>query len=230
VKKAVLMAGTVLVLGVLWYVGPLSGQTQPQSNSQTAAAQEQPARTRIAILNLTYVIKNYNKYKQFQEEIKAFIEPFQKKDAELRQKLESLRKQAGELPRQGQGGQGEELERQAREVQRQLEDNAAEIKMKLNKRTDDEMKILFMDVAVATQSYAASHDFEMVLHYNDAVTTEDFTSAQNIARKLNTGALLPLYWKRSMDISEDVVKLLNYNISASAPGGSQGAQPTSGSR
>jgi Skp family chaperone for outer membrane proteins len=226
VKKAVLTAGTFLVLGVLWYVGPLSGQTPSQPNSQAAATPEAPARTRIAILNLTYVIKNYNKYKQFQEEIKTFIEPFQKKDGELRQKLEELKKQAAALPRQGQPGQGEELERQGREIQRQLEDNAAEIKLKLNKRTDEEMKILFMDVAQATQSYASSHDFELVLHYNDAVTTEDFTSAQNIARKLNTGALMPLYWKRSMDISMEVVSLLNYNISAtSAPGGAPAAQP-----
>ena len=103
-----------------------------------------------------------------------------------------------------------------------------EAKMKLGKRSDDEMKILFMDVYDAAQRYAASHDFELVLHYNDAVTEADFLSAQNIARKLNTGALMPLYYQRSMDISMDVVRMLNYNASAqSTPGTApQGGQPS----
>ncbi len=225
-KKAVLAAGICLALGVLWYVGPLSGQT-PANNPQGAAAPSAPLRTRIAILNLTYVIKNYDKYKRFQDEIKVFIEPFHKKDTELRQKLEELRKAAGNPPRQGQPSQGEELEKQAREIQRQLEDNAAEIKLKLGKRSDDEMKTVYLDVCTAVQSYARSHDFDLVLHYNDAVTESDFLSPQNIARKLNTGALMPMTFQPSMDISQDIVKILNYNVSAtSAPGNPPpGTQP-----
>jgi Skp family chaperone for outer membrane proteins len=226
VKKAVLAAGICLASGVLWYVGPLSGQT-PANNPQGAGAPSAPLRTRIAILNLTYVIKNYDKYKRFQDEIKVFIEPFQKKDTELRQKLEELRKAAGNPPRQGQPSQGEELEKQAREIQRQLEDNAAEIKLKLGKRSDDEMKTVYLDVCTAVQSYARSHDFDLVLHYNDAVTESDFLSPQNIARKLNTGALMPMTFQPSMDISQDIVKILNYNVSAtSAPGNPPpGTQP-----
>ena len=230
VKKAVMAAGIFLVLGVLWYVGPLSGQAQPPANNTQGAAQPAaPLRTHVAVLNLTYVIKNYVKYQRFNDEIKSIIEPFQKKDTDLRQKLEDLKKQAAGLPRQGQSAQGEELEKQAREIQRQLEDNAAEIKMKASKRSDDEMKILYLDVCNAAQRYAQSHDFDMVLHYNDAVTEQDFFSAHNIARKLNTGALMPLYIQRNMDISEDVVKILNYNVSAtSAPGNPPPVTPTGG--
>jgi len=224
VKKTVLAAGSLLALVTLWYVGPFGGRAQSQ-NPQAAA----PARTRIALLNLTYVVKNYEKFKQFESEMKGIVEPFQKKDADLRQQLESLRKKATELSHQGASEQRDALEKQAKDIQRQLEDNAAEIKLKLGKRSDDEMRTLFMDVYDAAQKYAASHDFELVLHYNDAVTKEDFLSSQNIARKLNTGALMPLYWNPSMDISMDVVRLLNYNVSAtSAPGATQGAQPVSG--
>lgn len=217
-KKAVLAVGAILALVALWYVAPLSGQTQPPANNpQAAATPAAPLRTKIAILNLTYVIKNYDKYKRFQDEIKVFIDPFQKKDAELRAKLESLKKEAATMPGKGQAS-GEELEKQAREIQRQLEDNAAEIKLKLGKRSDEEMKIVYQDVCLAAQSYARSHDFDLVLHYNDAVTESDYLSAQNIARKLNTGALMPLYFQRNMDISQAVVELLNYNVSAtSAP-------------
>jgi Skp family chaperone for outer membrane proteins len=214
VKKTVLVVGGFLVLGVLCYVGPLSGQAQGPQTPQQTTTQSTPARMRIALLNLTYVIKNYEKYKHFQEEIKGIVEPFQTKDANLRHQLEELRKKAETNP-----GQRDEIERKAKEIQRQLEDNSAEAKLKLGKRSDDEMKILFMDVYEAAQRYAASHDFELVLHYNDAVTKEDFLSAQNIARKLNTGALMPLYFMPSMDISMDVVRMLNYNVSAPTASG-----------
>lgn len=218
-KKTVLAMGGFIILGVLCYVGQSSGQTQAPPSAAAPAAQPTPARTRIALLNLTYVIKNYEKYKHFQNEIKGIVEPFQTKDSTYRHQLEELRKKAETNP-----SQREEVERQAKDLQRKLEDNSAEAKIRLGKRSDDEMKILFMDVYEAAQRYATSHDFELVLHYNDAVTKEDFLSAQNIARKLNTGALMPLYWQPSMDISMDVVRMLNYNVSA-APGSGTAAQP-----
>jgi Skp family chaperone for outer membrane proteins len=216
VKKTVLAVGGLIVLGGLCYVGSSSGQAPPGGAAQTPAQPTQ-ARTRIALLNLTYVIKNYQKYQHFQNEIKGIVEPFQTKDADLRRQLEELQKKAQAAP-----PPSEDLTRQAKEVQRRLEDNSAEAKLILGKRSDDEMKILFMDVYEAAQRYATSHDFELVLHYNDAVTKDEFLSAQNIARKLNTGALMPLYMMPSMDISQEVVRVLNSNVSttgASVPTG-----------
>jgi Skp family chaperone for outer membrane proteins len=234
VKKTVLAAGGFIVLGVLCYVGASNGQTQQQTNyPQQAPTQPQAAapRTRIALLNLTYVIKNYEKYKHFQDEIKVIIEPFQKKDAELRQAMEKLRQEAG--PTTPQTPPPPDLERRVKDLQRQAEDNQAEAKLKLGQRSDEEMKILFMDVYDAATRYANSHDFELVLHYNDAIDRKDFLSAQNIARKLNTGALMPLICVDSLDISKDIVNALNYNMSAAGvPGGAapQGAPPAGGQR
>jgi hypothetical protein len=99
VKKAVLAAGIVLALGVLWYVGPLSGQTP--NNQTVASASAAPTSTRIAIMNLTFVINKYVKYQHFKEEMKGIIEPFQKKHEDLQHQLEELRKQAATLPPKG---------------------------------------------------------------------------------------------------------------------------------
>ncbi|MGH7173576.1 MAG: OmpH family outer membrane protein [Gemmataceae bacterium] len=218
-KKTVLAVGSFLVLGVFCYIGRLSVQGQAPQNPQAAATQPTPARTRIALLNLTYVIKNYDKYKHFQEQIKGIVEPFQNKDKSLRLRLEELAKKVEANP-----SLRDDMERQAKDIKRQIEDNSGDAKIQLGKRSDDEMKILFLDVYEAVQRYAVSHDFELVLHYNDAVTKEDFLGARNIARKLNTGALMPLYFTPSMDISMDVVRLLNSNVSAP----SAGATPTGG--
>jgi Skp family chaperone for outer membrane proteins len=230
VKKTVLATGGFIALGLMCYVGQLAGQNNQPTTQQPAA--QAPARTRIALLNLTYVLKNYVKYQRFQEEVKAVIDPFQNKDKELRGRLETLRKQADESAKSNPSTPNTELERQAKDIQRQLEDNSTEAKLQLGKRTENEMKILYGDVYEAAQRYATSHDFDLVLQYNDATTPEDFMSAQNIARKLQTGALMPLYWPRSIDISQEVTNALNYNArSTTAPGGgaAPGTPPQTGS-
>jgi Skp family chaperone for outer membrane proteins len=228
VKRAVLAAGVCLTLGVLWYVGPLSGQTP--NNQPVASASAAPTGTRIAIMNLTYVINKYVKYQHFKEEMKVAIEPFQKKHESLQQQLQELQKQAAALPR-GQSDQGAEMERKAREIQHQMEDNKTEIQLQLGKRNDEEMKIIYRDIYGAVQGYATSHGLDLVLHYNDAITQEDFMSAQNIARKLNTGALMPLFYPNSsnLDISQDIVKLLNDSM-GTPNGVPQGTQPVGGQR
>lgn len=225
-NRAVLAAGILFALGVFCYVGPVNGQTP--NNPPVASSSAAPAGARIAILNLTYVINNYVKFQHYKEEIKGLVEPLQKKHMDLQQKLEELSKAAAALPRQGQSSQGEELEKQARDIKRQMEDNKAEANLKMSKRSDEEMKIIYLDVYRAVQGYAASHRFDLVLHYNDALTPEDFLSAQNIARKLNTGALMPLIMAPSMDISKDIVEVLNagMGVSNGAPQGT--AQPVGG--
>lgn len=173
-------------------------------------------RTRIAFFNLTYVVKNYDQYQQFNEEIKKVIEPYRKRDAELRERLEELRRQAESpslVPTKGEDRdekpKKDELEDEAREIQRKLEDNAAKIKKEASKRSDDEMKIIYTAVVEAARRYATANGIDLVLHYNDAVTQDNMVSPANIARKLNTGAFMPVYWDESMDISLDIVAMLN---------------------
>jgi Skp family chaperone for outer membrane proteins len=176
-------------------------------------------RTRIGLVNLTYVINNYDKYMQYREEIKKIIEPCQKRDAELRAKLEELRKKVENPSLLQTAGKDrnekiekEKLEKEVKEVQKDLEENKETSKKKLGKRSDDQMKVIYMDVMEATQSYATTHDLDLVLQHNDAITQEYLFSAQNIARKLSTGGLMPLYSKEEMDISQDLVVLLNQKM------------------
>src|SRR5581483_8728783 len=81
--RAVLWMGSVVVASVV-----VIGASRLWAESK----EKKPAsRTRIGLVNLTYVIKNYDKYKEFQLEVKKFVEPFQERDAELRSQLEELR-------------------------------------------------------------------------------------------------------------------------------------------
>jgi Skp family chaperone for outer membrane proteins len=209
--RAVLWVGSVIV-ALVAVVGA--------SRLWAESKEKKPApRTRIGLVNLKYVVTNYDKYKQFREEMKAVIEPCQKRDAELRSKLEELRKKVENpslLQTAGKDRNGksekEKLEKKVKEIQREIEENKETITKKLGKRSDDQMKVIYKDMMEATQSYATTHDLDLVLHYNDAITHEDFLSAQNIARKLNTGGLMPLYSKEEMDISQDLVAMLNQKM------------------
>lgn len=207
-KNLVWMVGLVVAVAVVIGASRLWAEGKEKKPA--------PPRTRIALLNLTYVVKNYDKYKEFQIEIQKIVEPYQKREAELRAQLEELRKQAENpslVPATGEDRdekeKKEELEEKAKKIKRELEENGEKIKKKLANRSDEVMKSLFLDIAEAAQHYAAAHDFDLVLHYNDAVTKEDYISAQNVARKLNTGALMPIYSNPSMDINQDLVAILN---------------------
>jgi Skp family chaperone for outer membrane proteins len=209
--RAVLWVGSVMVASVV-----VIGASQLWAESK----EKKPApRTRIGLVNLTYVISSYDKFNQYKEAMKKVVEPYQTRDTELRSKLEQLRKQAADpslVPTAGKDreekAKKEELEEKAKKIQREMEDNKEKIKNMLGKRSDAEMKVIYKDVMEATQSYATTHDLDLVLHYNDAINEVDFLSAQNIARKLNTGALMPLYSKQEMDVSQDLVSLLNQKM------------------
>ena len=57
-----------------------------------------PPRTRVALVNLTHVLKKYDKAKDFQNEMRATLAPFQRKDAELKAQLDKLDKLLKEQP------------------------------------------------------------------------------------------------------------------------------------
>jgi Skp family chaperone for outer membrane proteins len=200
------MAALLVALAVVLAAGRLWAESKEKKTAP---------RTRVGLVNLTYVIKNYDKYKHFQEEIKGTVEPFQKRDAKLRAQLDKLRKQAEKAKKDESTivrTKYEDLEEKAKKIQREIEDNTAKAKKNLGKRSDDEMKLLFKDVEEAVKRYAASHDLDLVMHFNEAVSAEEYFSAPNIARKLNTGALMPMYTVPGIDISKDLVKIMNQRM------------------
>jgi hypothetical protein len=64
--------------------------------------------------------------------------------------------------------------------------------------------------------------YDLVLHYNDATTSQEYWSAMNIARKLQAGACMPLHYGPGVEITNEVVNALNTAFSRSAPGAATG--------
>lgn len=205
--KKVLFCAAILAVSVAVVLG--AGRLFADGEEKKAAKEPSPL-ARIALLNLTYVIKNYDKYNDFQREIKNDVEPFHKRDKKLKKLIEEAEQQKEKA--KGNPKEMEAVEEKLKQLKREVEDNQAEVKKSIGKKSDEEMLILFKDVFEAAKHYAAGNGIELVLHYNDAVTDKDFMSPQNIARKFNTDALMPLYAASGLDISREIVKSLNESM------------------
>jgi Skp family chaperone for outer membrane proteins len=216
VKRTVIVAVGVLALGVAICVGRLWAQT----GARPAAAEP---KTKVAVFNLTYVVKNYEKFKAFQEDLKASVTPFQGKDAAYKADADKFAKEL-QGPNVTQDRR-EQIEKQLTELKRKIEDNKQEAQKALVKKQESQLVILYGDVRTVVEKVAASRGFEMVLHFNDATTQQEYWAAPNIMRKMQAGALMPMYWSSSLDISVDIVSTLNASWKSSG-GRSAAPAPT----
>jgi Skp family chaperone for outer membrane proteins len=221
VKRIVILSvGLVALLGVAVYVGTVWAQ-----NGGPAQARPAPS-TRIALLNLSHVIKSYDKFKSFEEELKTVAQPFQKRGEATKGEADKLaaEKAKQETPAQ----RKDEIDRRLKELQRIWEDNQTELQKVLVKKQEEQLKILYMDVRSVAERHAQAHNFEMVLHYNDHVKPEDYWSAANIARKMQAGALMPMYYVAGLDISQEVINTLNASYKAAPRPAVGAAAPATG--
>jgi Skp family chaperone for outer membrane proteins len=200
VKKTwIIAAGMLALSGAIVVCSKLVAQP-----ARPAAA----AQTKIGLINLSAVIKKYNKYVAFQNEVNQTIATYQDKDKKYRDELEKAKKTLANPSLSDKDRDG--WEKYGKAQQRLIEDNQNEAKAAIGKKGDEQMVILYKEVREACQRYAESQGLEMVLHYNDApLGTPEFDSPANVARKMQAGACMPVYVANGMDISNEILKMLN---------------------
>jgi Skp family chaperone for outer membrane proteins len=205
-------AGVAALCGGIYAVGRLTAQQpQPGAPAQPAA---RPS-TRIGLINLTYVIKNYNKFKAFQDEMKGQLKGYEEKDKDFAKQAELWAKKLSDPT--ATPADKENAEKYITELQRKREDNSKDAKAALSKKSDEQMVILYKEVQDAAQRTAVGHSCEMVLHYNDATEQADYWSPGNVLRKMQAGSCFPLYAMPGMDISVEVAQTLNASYRPAAP-------------
>jgi Skp family chaperone for outer membrane proteins len=192
-------AGVCLALGTLVLAGTSWSGTKPPA-----------PRTRIAVFNLNYVMRYYDRFTKFQEELKRRAAPFLEKNAKLTGELDGVNKQLQDPATPAETR--EELERQARRLKRQIEENKEEADKDVHKVQGEQLKVLYADVQAAAVRHAEAHDLDMVLHYNDAVTKEEYLGHANVVRKMGQAGLMPLWWARGQDITLQIVEALNDDL------------------
>jgi Skp family chaperone for outer membrane proteins len=223
-RKWIIATSGVAVAAALVYVGTLWAQ-QPAGSPAVPARPAAAPRTKIALLNLTYVITYYEKYKTFKDDIKKQMQPLEDLVKSKQAEMEALRKEGTDPAKPATEQRKQEIEKQMREDQRMVEDATNEAKPRIIKQEQDEMVLLYKEVQAAAAHYALGHDFDVVLQYNDAIDPKDYMGPGNVERKMGAGALIPLYYSSGMEISQDVLAMLNSNY---RPAGTAATAPTPG--
>jgi Skp family chaperone for outer membrane proteins len=167
-----------------------------------------PEGSRIAVLNLKYVVTNYKKFTEFQSKMKAELRAYQERIEPLTKRLEALRKEV--MDPTNDAATRATKEQEGRNVQQQIQQISDEAKNELGHREGEILQIVYMELSQATSAYALAHDIELVLQYNDGTNEAELYSAPNIQRKMASGQAVPLFIQQgAVDISGPIVELLN---------------------
>lgn len=214
-KRTFIVFACVAALGVAGFVGSkLTAQNQPA----------QP-RTRVALVNLPHVIKNYTKYKAFetewQEQYKGYEKQLEGKRALLAQ-MQADGQKATDQPTR------DKIEANMRTLQFEMQNMGEEAKKVLGKKRDDQSVMIYKEIEEAVAAFAKANDIEMVLHYSDNVDTNEIYTPMNVQRKLSMGACFPVYKMPNMDITQWITQMLNQRHQAAAGVPAQGGVQPAG--
>jgi Skp family chaperone for outer membrane proteins len=206
-----LATGMAVLSGAIYLGSTLSAQQPTGPQAQPPAAVPAP-QTKIALINLNYVVKNYAKFIALQGEMKGVLTEYQNKDKTLATQFEAKTKEQ-QTPGLAPAAK-DKIDVELLNLKHAREDNSAAGKKVLADKSDAGMVTLYIEVANAAKLYAVPRGIELVMHYNDALDQSEMWSAPNIARKLQAGACIPLYYQPGMDISPQVVQMLNQSYQA----------------
>jgi Skp family chaperone for outer membrane proteins len=212
VKRTVVILAGVSALCMVAYLGSRLAAEPPAgtpAKSGASAAAPQP-QCKVAVLNLSYVIKNYKKWTTFQGEYKAKLETY---DAALKTMKGQLDLKQEEM-KKADAGMKEQLDKQMRDIQRAMQDKTDDGKKALADMEAKQFSTIYKDVQDMTTRYAKSRGIEIVMHYNDGTTEAEINNPMNIGRKMGQGACFPLYTAPGVDISQDVLAYLNQAVAS----------------
>jgi RNA polymerase sigma factor (sigma-70 family) len=216
-KSTMLVGVLATLMGLLvgvWGWRPATADPPDRPPDDTAGAP-----TRIALLNLSYVLKHCDEYKGVQEAIQKQVKFYQDRAQASRAKIDEWTKLLAGPPGLI-GLKRDMIERDIQMEQRRMEDDQAEARRALAQVSDAQTVALYQKVRDMAARYAKAHNIDLVLHYSDAAPDDpDYDSPMNVGHKMQAGVCLPLYGKPDMDISKAVVLALNAAYHAQVPPG-----------
>jgi Skp family chaperone for outer membrane proteins len=221
VKRILVILAGVATLGCvayltthLWAQAPAPAAPGGYPQRPAAAAPS----SKIAIVNVQYVIKNYTKYTNMQNEMRIKAEGY-KKD------LETLNAQItaanAEIAKATTDAQREEINKKVKDIQRRGEDKNNEAQKVMSKMQFDDLLTIYKDIRQAVDDYARPRGIELVMQYEDGVNAEAFLPTF-FSRRMANNACQPIYAAPGIDITQEVIFMLNGKLRASAPAGAAG--------
>jgi Skp family chaperone for outer membrane proteins len=207
-------------LGIGVYLG--SQVWAQQGAGQGAAVSREPLKTRIAVVNLRQVLKNYKKFKNAQEDIKKKIEQAQKEFKPLEDQVTV--KQARLKVPDISNAEREQIERELKKLLTEGQDKKEEIAKTIRNYEGEISVQIFKEIEDAVNLIATHNAIELVLTYNDFNKDEpaNYYNPSSVQQKLMTAPLMPMYIDPRMDITSMVTDMLNRKVAMNtSPGNSR---------
>jgi Skp family chaperone for outer membrane proteins len=218
VKKIAILVGVMSVGLSAYLASHLFAQTAPPAYpAGGGAAPAGVCTSKIAVINLQKVIKNYLKFKNIQAEMKKEAEGYAAQIDGFKAKIKQL-ETAGVGPTVTQE-QRDRIAKDIKDLQRQAQDKSEEFNGMLQKHQFDQMVATYKDIQEAVAAFAKPRGIELIMHYQDGEGPEMYMP-QFFSRRMSNGACQPVYMASGMDITDEVTNMLNRRInpgSAAAP-------------
>jgi Skp family chaperone for outer membrane proteins len=170
-----------------------------------------PVANKIGLINMAAVLKGYNKFSVYNNEIEKIRIQYEKQDADLKANHKKWMDYAAD-PKRTQA-EKETAEKSLTQYARAIDDNKKEYQTVRAKKSDEQMVQMWKEVEEAIKKFAPTNGYQLVMHYSEPLTPPDIYSPPNIQRKLvgpgSSGGVCPIHFAPQMDISQDIVNTLN---------------------
>lgn len=231
-KRTLSLAVGILALGAAAYCGSqLSAQTGNQPAAGGAAPPASLLRNKVAVFNMSEVIKGYKRWQDFEQHRNSHLKQHQSRFDGFKAQITAKTDQLNKATPTDSAGR-EKLEKEIKSLQRQMAEMQDEVGSQFGKMEQEVVTTIYKEIEGMVNDIARAYQIEVVLHYTDApaASKDEKYHPMNLARKLQSSGLTPIYMAPGIDISQWVLENLNKRYSASAApapagGGTPAKQP-----
>jgi len=201
-------------------VASMNSQASAQAPSPTPGPSANAPRYGYAVVDVTYIFKNYAKFSQQMEGMKTAMESA---DSQLKADRDTVASKEQMREQYNPGApEFKQIDEEIARLKAEFQLKAGKIRRDFMEREAQVYYSTFMEVSNAVQYYAQQHNIGMVLRFNgDSI---DPNNREDILRAINK----PVVFQNNVDITPDVLALLNRggtpgNTPAAPAGGLQTA-------
>lgn len=186
---------------------------KPKVTTVAVAEAEKPmpgGTTRVAIINLGYVLGKYERATAVKEEVQAEMGKLRD---EAKKHMENIAVWQNALQtNQFKNGTKEQYEEKLIVAKRKLEDLTRTAQTKVGKAQQAQLQTLWSEIHEAVKTYSAAHGIDLVMAYGEPIDKKEWMTSMNLDRKLrglDQGAALPFFVAPGVDITEAIAEQLN---------------------
>jgi Skp family chaperone for outer membrane proteins len=211
VKRGLFALAALATLGILGY---LATQLWAQGTGSANYAA-----TKVGVLNLRTVMKNYKKWQQCDLEFQTMIKDHEVEEAKYKNDV----KKATDVIQDLKSNQKTKDEWEAYLIQRKraFEDYQKVLQKNATAKNESNINQLYQEIENTVARFSQANGYHMIFVYFDVTDRTEKYMPQLIQHKLKmlaeTMCASPFYYAPGLDVSNDVVQLLNSQPSASAP-------------